>query len=123
MDARDILLGYDLRENWLTFGEMWDAAERSERFLWRQDIEKPLSVDSYIWPSVFDLVSGLEAGMDRMRPRSVGEPWRSRQIFGIGSASKRAILFDRDRASSRFLFDRRDFRLAKAGLGGGPPQV
>lgn len=59
MNSHDILLGYDLRENWLTFGEMWDA-ERSERFLWRQDIEKPLSADSYIWPSVFDLVSGLE---------------------------------------------------------------
>lgn len=58
MNAHDILLGYDLRENWRTFEETWDAQSR-ERFLLREDVEKPLSVDSYVWPSVFDTVSEL----------------------------------------------------------------
>jgi hypothetical protein len=37
---------------------MWDS-ERRGRFLFRQDIECILSVDSTVWPSVFDTADGL----------------------------------------------------------------
>jgi hypothetical protein len=59
MNALNLLLGYDAREAWISFESSW-SAERRLRFLLRQEIEKPLSVDSDVWPSVFELVTGLK---------------------------------------------------------------
>src|SRR5436305_3186339 len=58
MSAQDLLLGYDAREDWISFESSW-STERRQLFLLRQDVEKPLSVDSDVWPSVFELLPDL----------------------------------------------------------------
>lgn len=58
MRVSDLLLGYDAREGWLEFHDAWNA-ERRQSHLLRQEIVKPLSVDSGAWPSVFELVPDL----------------------------------------------------------------
>lgn len=58
MSVPDLLLGYDAREAWLNFQDTW-SAERRQSHLLRQEIVKPLSVDSDVWPSVFELVPRL----------------------------------------------------------------
>lgn len=58
MSVSDLLLGYDAREGWLEFHDAW-SAERRQSHLLRQEIVKPLSVDSGAWPSVFELVADL----------------------------------------------------------------
>jgi hypothetical protein len=47
------LIGFDPREMWIDYRSQWP--ERFRRIsLLKQDVEKPLSVDIRIWPSVFD---------------------------------------------------------------------
>lgn len=58
MIGSNLLLGYDAREDWISFQDSW-SRDRRQRLLIRQDIEKPLSVDTAVWPSVFDLVPCL----------------------------------------------------------------
>lgn len=58
MSAPGLLLGYDAREGWSRLEDSWDK-DRRDRFLLRQDAEKVLSVDSDVWPSVFDVVPEL----------------------------------------------------------------
>lgn len=56
--SRDLLgveqavLGFDAREMFLPTGTTWDAARRG-LYLLRSDIQKPLSVDPMVWPSLF----------------------------------------------------------------------
>lgn len=52
MNARfeEHIVGYDAKEFWRPFD--WSEANRN-RFLYRLDITKPLSVDVLIWPSIF----------------------------------------------------------------------
>ena len=50
------LLGFDVRE--LDQSALWDVATR-ELFLLRVDVTQPLSVDTLIWPSVFDTGQGI----------------------------------------------------------------
>lgn len=57
MPAEERVVGYDAREMWPGAGAAWDAARR-EAFLFRADVEQPLSTDTTVWPSVFDLVGG-----------------------------------------------------------------
>jgi len=57
-NVSELLLGYDARESWLNFQETWDAERRQNQLL-RQEIEKPLSVDSDVWPSVFEAIPCL----------------------------------------------------------------
>lgn len=46
------LLGFDARELWLDVGSQWDASRRA-LYLLREDVKKPLSVDAWVWPSLF----------------------------------------------------------------------
>ena len=54
----DVLIGFDIRELWITTESEWDA-KRKREYLLRSDIVKPLSADPMIWKSVFDLDSRL----------------------------------------------------------------
>lgn len=49
----EFLLGYDAREMWTAPTEVWDE-QRRKNFLYRLDVEKPLSLDWVVWASVFD---------------------------------------------------------------------
>jgi hypothetical protein len=48
------LVGFDAREWWRGFGAAW-SQERRGRFLLRADVDKPLSTDTSVWPSIYDL--------------------------------------------------------------------
>ena len=52
IDKSLTLLGYDCRERWCPRARLWPA-ERVQKFLLRTDVEKPLSTDVFVWPSVF----------------------------------------------------------------------
>jgi hypothetical protein len=54
MSSNELLLGFDAREMWLDVTEYWPE-ERKRHFLLRQDIVKPLSTDTLVWRSVFDV--------------------------------------------------------------------
>jgi hypothetical protein len=58
MQLEGKLLGFDAREMWQEFHITW-SQERKANFLLRHDIEKPLSTDTMVWPSVFDEVGEL----------------------------------------------------------------
>ena len=47
------LHGFDIREQFLSPDELWNAARRAT-FLLLDDVRKPLSTDRFVWPSVFD---------------------------------------------------------------------
>ncbi len=47
------LIGFDAREAWLPYGSLWDEQRRGS-FLLREDVDKPLSTDILVWPTVFD---------------------------------------------------------------------
>jgi hypothetical protein len=47
------IIGYDAREWWLEFDQTW-TEERKQMFLFRLDVQKPLSVDSRVWHSIVD---------------------------------------------------------------------
>jgi hypothetical protein len=57
-----LVIGFDAREMWLGL-DAW-TPERKRSFLLRQDIEKPLSTDTMVWPSLFHshrtVISGSE---------------------------------------------------------------
>lgn len=53
MNPTEKLIEFDAREMRPNFGDTW-SAERRRQFLLRQDIDKPLSTDTMIWPSVRD---------------------------------------------------------------------
>src|SRR5205085_3952716 len=59
MGSNDLLLGFDAREMWLDFSQDWPE-ERKRSFLLRRDIIKPLSTDTSVWPSVFDVDQTLQ---------------------------------------------------------------
>lgn len=47
------MVGYDAREHWLTMDQGW-TEQRKQSFLYRLDVFKPLSVDSRVWPTIFE---------------------------------------------------------------------
>ena len=47
-----MLLGFDIRIPLVETGKLWSEGRR-ERFLLSSDMPHPLSVDDYVWPSVF----------------------------------------------------------------------
>jgi hypothetical protein len=53
MNRSETLLGYDCRERWCPRERLWPPG-RTEGFLLRTDVEKPLSTDVFVWPSVFE---------------------------------------------------------------------
>jgi len=48
-----LLLGFDARENSMSFGQTWDR-DRRHQYLFAERLTKPLSVDPYVWPTVLD---------------------------------------------------------------------
>src|SRR6266853_5093249 len=54
MSSTELLLGFDDREMWLDEAEYWPE-KRKRTFLLRQDIVQPLSTDTLVWRSVFDV--------------------------------------------------------------------
>ena len=50
--VEEALLGFDARERFLEAGSLW-APERRGIYLLREDVQKPLSVDPLVWPSLF----------------------------------------------------------------------
>jgi hypothetical protein len=50
--VEEALLGFDARERFLEPGSLWPP-ERRAAFLLREDVRKPLSVDTSVWPSLF----------------------------------------------------------------------
>src|SRR5947209_10085650 len=65
MRSNDLLLGFDAREMRLDFSQDW-SEERKRSFLLRRDIVKPLSTDTTVWQSVFDVDQTLQ------RPQWIG---------------------------------------------------
>jgi hypothetical protein len=57
---KEVLIGYDAREMCFDLTLLWPD-ERRKIFLLRSDVKKPLSVDTTVWPSIFNLGQG--AGM------------------------------------------------------------
>lgn len=51
----ELLIGFDARESFLKFGDIWDT-HRTKQYLLREDIIKPLSVDVMVWDSVFHVL-------------------------------------------------------------------
>lgn len=54
MKLEKLLIGFDAREMWFSFDNVWSGT-RKNTFLLRHDIYKPLSVDRDIWNSIFEL--------------------------------------------------------------------
>lgn len=52
------VLGFDVREIWLDPADLWNAQRKSD-LLFRLDVVKPLSTDSMVWPSAFDVDADL----------------------------------------------------------------
>ncbi len=48
------IIGFDAREAWLEKDALWDA-ERTRQFLPSDEPHKPLSADTLVWPSLFDV--------------------------------------------------------------------
>jgi hypothetical protein len=69
------LLGFDARALWVAPERTWDAGRRS-RYLLREDVLRPLSTDTWVWPSLFG--EGLpEEERERLGLGTVGLPdWR-----------------------------------------------
>ncbi len=47
------IIGYDAREYWVPVEQSW-SEERKQGFLYRLDVLKPLSVDTLVWPTIFE---------------------------------------------------------------------
>jgi hypothetical protein len=54
MESEERIVGFDAREMWLDPAASWTEQRRTD-FLFRPDVPKPLSTDTGVWPSVFDL--------------------------------------------------------------------
>src|SRR5580658_10174477 len=52
ISTQDLVLGFDAREMCIESRLAWDEARREE-FLLRKTVRKPLSVDAFVWPSIF----------------------------------------------------------------------
>lgn len=65
---KESVIGFDARE--MSFSDSADwPSERRKIFLLKSDVEKPLSVDTSVWNSIFDIYEVLK------RPRKMG--WRN----------------------------------------------
>ncbi len=69
------IVGFDAREMWLDVHQQW-TQDRKAKFLIRQDVSKPLSVDSYIWYAVFSEVKEPHLWASIARDaKYIGETW------------------------------------------------
>jgi hypothetical protein len=73
--VQEWLLGFDARELWLDVEREWGASRRG-LYLLREDVRKPLAMDTLVWPSLFG--EGLpESGCERLALREAsGWGWR-----------------------------------------------
>lgn len=62
MRHEQLIIGFDAREMWLGL-DTW-SQETRRRFLLRGDIEKPLSTDALVWPSLFRSLRVVISGKD-----------------------------------------------------------
>jgi hypothetical protein len=51
----ELLIGFDARENFLSFKNLWNA-QRIKGYLLRENLVKPLSVDVMVWDSIFHVL-------------------------------------------------------------------
>jgi hypothetical protein len=101
MEIEEYLIGFDTREMWLDVNDLWPQDRRGD-FLVIDDIDKPLSTDTLVWPSVFDIDDQLEVpswrgtqnlweDLQRMEDclnQGWGSMWRPCQIIGITSLGR-----------------------------------
>lgn len=87
----ETVIGFDAREQYLRPGEYWTPGRRRE-FLLRPDVERPLSVDALVWPSVFHalpvpdcggVVADLWDDLDEMRAALAERPLPPHRIVAI----------------------------------------
>jgi hypothetical protein len=50
----ELLLGFDAREMWMTQEELMHPGHKRSTFLLRDDVQKVLSADTMVWPSIFN---------------------------------------------------------------------
>jgi len=62
--VQETLLGFDAREYWLDPETRWTKANR-QLYLLREDRLKPLSIDTWVWPSIFDWGNGMSYFKDQ----------------------------------------------------------
>jgi hypothetical protein len=80
MGFKNTLLGFDIREMGLSHNNTW-SQERKDSFLLRQDLEKPLSADTGVWESVFNLDSSLVIPLEHQRYYGLWWQLRAMQAF------------------------------------------
>jgi hypothetical protein len=54
VEMPELLLGFDARETWMTQEELMHPGHKRSTFLLRDDVQKVLSADAMVWPSVFN---------------------------------------------------------------------
>jgi len=95
---RWLVLGYDAREPPRRLAGAWPP-ERKEGFLYRLDVDSPLSADPDVWPPVFDelpawtgRVQGLWEDLSRLREavRGIESCWLVAFAVDLASCSERA---------------------------------
>lgn len=69
------LVGFDAREWWRDFRAAW-SQERRGWFLLRADVDKPLSTDTSVWPSIFDLADSRVGYLPAEPPALLAPPAR-----------------------------------------------
>ncbi len=71
------MVGFDARELWLDTSSQWNDTMR-RRVLLRPDVVKPLSVDNYVWYSVFTEVTVPRIWKDKaLQAMYYAEEWQS----------------------------------------------
>jgi hypothetical protein len=78
---RELVIGFDVREMWLDVDSQWPLRKKKQ-FLLKYDVVKPLSVNGWVWYSVFtESAPRLWQGYSR-KPEYLGEEWD--QVFAPG---------------------------------------
>lgn len=101
-DPNWLVLGFDAREPPRRLAGSWPL-ERREGYLYRMDVESPLSADSTVWPSVFERmperrpvwtgrIQGLWEDLSQLREatRGIEDCWLAAFAVDLASCSERA---------------------------------
>ncbi|HWM92142.1 MAG TPA: hypothetical protein VN493_15365 [Thermoanaerobaculia bacterium] len=101
-EPRWLVLGFDARESPRRLAGSWPP-ERREGYLYRPDVESPLSADRTVWPSVFERmpdrlpawtgrVQGLWEDLSQLRQAASGvdDCWLVAFAVDLASCSERA---------------------------------
>ncbi len=71
------MVGFDARELWLDASSQWNDMMR-QKYLLRSDVVKPLSVDKYVWYSVFSEKSAPRIWEDKaLKAMYYAKEWQS----------------------------------------------